>query len=210
MHFPIALLWDVFYFRKLSLAQVQKCQVLLLWNISVQVCFMCTRWYFYFIFQGQQSINTGMEPLKIPAPKHWFPCNLKDTHFTDQSMLLTSCSSIHTLNTDLCCNVYLFPKFIEIAVQNVVRVDLRISEKYSFTLDFCSKITPLSWVPPSPVVNGHGKYFWVYFWEHLDIKSINIQWSVLLINSMYLIPEIWYNMYDMIDMIYDIYCCNFT
>ncbi len=56
MPFPIALLWHVLYFRKSSLTQIQKCQFLLLWNVSVQMWFMYTTCSFYFILQGQQSI----------------------------------------------------------------------------------------------------------------------------------------------------------
>ena len=40
--FPIALLWHVLYFRKISLTRIQKCWFLLLWNISMQV-WLCIR-----------------------------------------------------------------------------------------------------------------------------------------------------------------------
>ncbi len=45
MRFPIALLWHVLYFHKLSLAQIHK-RWFLVWHVSVQVWFMYTSWYF--------------------------------------------------------------------------------------------------------------------------------------------------------------------
>ena len=65
---PIALLWHTFYFRKLSLTQLQKGWFLLLWNVR-----MIASWFmyrsFYFILQGQQSVpSTNISP------------NLKDLH----------------------------------------------------------------------------------------------------------------------------------
>ena len=51
----MVLLWYAFYFRKWSLTQIQKYRFLL-WNVRVQMWFMCTSWYFYSILQGQQSV----------------------------------------------------------------------------------------------------------------------------------------------------------
>ena len=52
--FSFVLLWYVFYFCKLSLTLIQKYRFLL-WNVSGQVLFMHTIWYFYFILNFKVS-----------------------------------------------------------------------------------------------------------------------------------------------------------
>ncbi len=42
-----------------AITHIQKYRFLLLWNVSVQMWFMYTSWYFYSILQGQQSIQYG-------------------------------------------------------------------------------------------------------------------------------------------------------
>ncbi len=55
MCLSIALLWCVFYSRKLSLTQIEKCWFLLLKRENV---IMYTGWYIYLILQGQQRIQS--------------------------------------------------------------------------------------------------------------------------------------------------------
>ena len=68
--FPIVLFWHTFYICKLSLTQIQKCRFLL-WNVSVQVRFMYTSWYFYSILQGQQSIHILWNHLPMTNWMSW-------------------------------------------------------------------------------------------------------------------------------------------
>ena len=62
----------MFYFRESSLTQLQKCQLMLLWNISVQAWFMYTSWYFYFILQGQQRISMTCMLVTECSEFQWF------------------------------------------------------------------------------------------------------------------------------------------